>query len=83
MTPGLPGPCLLDLGFAFPHWHRQDAALNTTPGEHPRIMIDAPRICQDLSCSKLGFACPVPRLRLGLAPLSAANHHLKRTSTTY
>jgi hypothetical protein len=54
----------------FPVLNSQDPALEATPGEHPRIMIDAPRICQDLSCSEMASlvpCCSVPYLHFDLA----------------
>jgi hypothetical protein len=50
MTPGSALACSIWV-LTFPLLSSQDPALNATPGECPRIMIDAPRICQDLSCS--------------------------------
>lgn len=58
-------PLLARLGWlTFPLWLSQDPALDATPGECPRIMIDAPRICQDLSCSRMGL----PPLGISLSP---------------
>lgn len=65
-------PLLAQFGWlTFPLWLSQDPALDATPGECPRIMIDAPRICQDLSCSRMG----VPPLEISLPPVSQQQPH--------
>ena len=65
-------PMLARFGvLTFPLWHRQDAALDTTPGEHPRIMIDGAAHLSRSVVQQAGFRLPCAAPPAGSGVLSA------------